>query len=283
MAALIIHGGAGGIRPRAERDQVAESLLAIARDTWARLEAGASATDAAVHATVQLEDDPLFNAGRGSKLQQDGAARLSAALMDGYAERFSGVVNVEGVVNPILLAASLQHERDRVLSGAGARERAIELGLDMGDVRTERSVQRWRERVEGSTGTVGAVVVDLEHRVAAATSTGGRGFERVGRVSDSATVAGNFASPMAGVSCTGIGEDIIDGALAARLVARVEAGCSLAEAGAEIVHRMQQHQWSAGLIALDRNGEWIAPTTTDIMYWVAMDDSGEHRFADPGD
>lgn len=283
MASLIIHGGAGGIRPRAERDHIATNLLAIARDAWSRIEAGASAMDAAVHATVMLEDDPLFNAGRGSKLQQDGAARLSAALMDGTAERFSGVVNVEGVVNPILLAAHLQRDRDRVLSGAGARDRALELGLAMGDVRTDRAIQTWRERVEGSTGTVGAVVVDLDHRIAAATSTGGRGFERVGRVSDSATVAGNFASPEAGVSCTGIGEDIIDGALATRLVARVEAGLPLSEAGAEIMHRMHKHKWSAGLIALDRKGQWIARTTTDIMYWVAIDGAGEHRFSDPDD
>jgi len=283
MATLIIHGGAGGVRPRAERDRIAQNLLTIARNTWQRIHAGTSALDAAIYATVQLEDDPLFNAGLGSKLQCDGNARLSAALMDGAMERFSGVINVEGVVNPILLAAQLQGERDRVLAGTGARDRAIELGLAMGDVRTERSIRAWRERRDGSTGTVGAVVCDHEQRIAAATSTGGRGFERVGRVSDSATVAGNFASRNAGVSCTGIGEDIIDGALATRLVAHVESGRNLAEAADDLIRRMHQRRWSAGLIALDQDGSWIARTTTDIMYWVAIDASGEHRFADPDD
>ena len=230
---------------------------------------------------MQLEDNPLFNAGTGSKLQMDGGARLSAALMDGTSEIFSGVVNVEGLTNPIELAAHLQGDADRVLCGSGAFERAMELGLQTGDVRTREAIEAWRTGAEGFTGTVGVVALDANHRIAAATSTGGRGMERVGRVSDSATVAGNFASTAVGVSCTGIGEDIVNGALAARLVSTVEAGMPLRPATEALVNKMRLRAWSAGFIALDRNGHWVASTTTDIMYWAAIDGLGEHRFADP--
>ena len=260
---------------------MASALLSIARDAWSRLLEGDSAVDVAVAATTRLEDNPLFNAGTGSKLQIDGGARLSAALMDGSRECFSGVVNVEGLTNPIVLAAHLQEETDRVLCGSGAFERAMELGLQTGDVRTPEAIEAWRTQVHGYTGTVGVVALDADHRIAAATSTGGRGMERVGRVSDSATVAGNFASAAAGVSCTGIGEDIVNGALAARLVSTVEGGASLPHAATALMNRMRNRSWSAGLIALDRNGTWVAPTTTDIMYWAAIDGSGEHRFIDP--
>lgn len=281
MPGLILHGGAGRPRPRAERAALKSLLAQVAEDAWSQVKAGQSAVHVAVEAARALEDMPLFNAGTGSKLQSDGAARLSAALMDGHLERFSGVVNVEGILNPILLCRQLQQERDRVLSGAGALQRARELGLREGDVRTEAALQSWREAIEGETGTIGAVVCDLRGHIAAATSTGGRGMEGIGRVSDSATVAGNFASPNAGVSCTGIGEDIVDGALAARAVAAVDSGLAIEDATARVRERMVTRQWAAGLIALDRQGRWSAIHTTAVMYWTAIDDQGLHQFDFP--
>lgn len=281
MPALIIHGGAGIPRPKAQREEIAEALLRIARTIWKQINSGNSAVDCAVQATVLLENNPLFNAGLGSKLQTDGGARLSAALMDGDTERFSGVVNIEGIVNPIILAAHLQHEQDQVLAGAGAAMRAAELGLEHGDVRTEDAIDTWNKHIEGATGTVGAVILDNSGRIAAATSTGGRGMERVGRVSDSATVAGNFATPHAGMSCTGIGEDIVNGSLASRLVTTVESGIPIDTAAKKLIDRMKTMNWEAGFIALDNTGKWVAPFTTEVMYWTAIDEFGEHQFADP--
>lgn len=281
MPALIIHGGAGTPRPHDQRKEVAEALLRIARTIWKHVQKGGSAVDCAVQATVLLENNPLFNAGIGSKLQKDGGARLSAALMDGERERFSGVVNVEGIVNPIILAAHLQDEKDRVLAGGGAAIRAAELGLEHGDVRTDEAIAKWTKRIEGATGTVGAVVLDNAGRIAAATSTGGRGMERVGRVSDSATVAGNFATPHAGMSCTGIGEDIVNGSLASRLVTTVETGVPMVAAAEALIDRMKKMNWEAGFIAMDKTGKWVAPFTTEVMYWTAIDEFGEHQFADP--
>jgi L-asparaginase len=188
------------------------------------------------------------------------------------------VINVEGILNPIDLCLALQNERDRVLSGAGALKRARSLGLEEGDVRTKAAIAAWESAIDGQTGTVGAVVLDIRGQIAAATSTGGRGMEGVGRVSDSATVAGNFATHMAGVSCTGIGEDIVDGALAVRLVTAVESGVPLNAATDILRSKMRQHQWKAGLIALDKDGQWSTLHTTDVMYWHAVDHRGHHQF-----
>ena len=275
LPVLIIHGGAGP-HPSAERQALLKEHLArIAQTVHAQLTEGTPALDAVVEANRLLEDCPEFNAGTGSKLQSDGAARLSASLMDGTTERFAGVVNIEGTKNPILLTQALLSERDRTLCGEGARTRALELGLEQADVRTPASIARWKAAQEGETGTVGAVAVDLQGRIAAGTSTGGRGMERVGRVSDSCTVAGNFATAAAGVSCTGIGEDIVDGALAVRLVAGVDAGLSLEDAAAGLVARMRERGWTAGLIALDTHGLWAAIHTTDVMHWHVVEPGGE--------
>ncbi len=281
MPALIIHGGAGRARNQEGQDAIARSLAHIASVCWSKIKDGESAMKVAVEAAVMLENDPLFNAGYGSKLQRDGQARLSAALMDGKDRRFSGVVNVQGILNPILLCQHLQAERDRVLAGEGASEKAKSLGLAEGDARSPAAIQAWKDAIDGETGTIGAVVFDQQGRIAAATSTGGRGMEGPGRVSDSCTVAGNYATPHAGVSCTGIGEDIVDGAMAVRIVTAVETGKPLKEAS-QILHRqMKDHDWNAGLIALDNTGAWSAIHTTEIMYWYAIDDSGHHQFRDP--
>ncbi len=275
MPVLLIHGGAGKERSDQSRARIAAHLQDIAEKSWAALAAGAPALSVVVAATARLEADPIFNAGTGSKLQIDGKARLSASLMDGAARRFAGVVNVEHLAHPITLCRHLLDEDDRVLAGQGALARARELGLPEKDLRTPESIARWESGVAGMTGTVGAIALDVDGRLAAATSTGGRGLERVGRVSDSCTVAGNYATSTAAVSCTGVGEDIVDGALAVRLVSSIEAGLSM-EAAAKILHQqMSDQRWAAGLIALDHTGAWATPHTTDRMYWHAVTPAGQ--------
>jgi len=278
MPAVILHGGAGRARTPAGWEAIAEALSRIAADAWRLINEGVPAIDIAVEAAAQLEDDPLFNAGVGSKLQRDGGARLSAALMNGEDERFSGVVNIEGILNPIHLCAALQPARDRVLCGEGAREKARALGIQEGDPRTAEAIETWRSAAEGETGTIGAVGLDQQGHLAAATSTGGRGMEGVGRVSDSCTVAGNYATAAAGVSCTGIGEDIVDGALAVRLVTAVESGVPIRAAATQLTERMVAKSWRAGMIGMSASGEWAAVHTTEIMYWYAIDADGHHRF-----
>ena len=242
---LVLHGGAGRLASGGRTDEARAALRRILEESWPALREGCSALQAVVDAVVRLEADPLFNAGTGSKLQVDGVARLSAAVMDGARECFGGVVNLEGLAHPVRLARALLEEDSRVLAGAGALARARELGLAEKDVRTERAIAAWERGLAGRTGTVGAVALDASGRLAAATSTGGRGLERVGRVSDTPTIAANLATPLAAVSLTGVGEDIVDGALGARVVLGVEAGGSLAAVSAAVLDKMREKGWRA--------------------------------------
>jgi L-asparaginase len=265
---LLIHGGAGSLRQKGEAAlSLHRSLQRILDDAYAILAKGGSARQAAVRAAQLLEDDPRFNAGLGSKLQADGKARLSASLMDGDALRFSGVINVEGVRNPILLAKHLAHDPFRVLATEGAKKRARELRLEFRSAVTPEQRKRYRSGLKGKTGTIGAVALDKKGRLAAATSTGGRGMERPGRVSDSPTVAGNYANKKAAVSTTGVGEEIVDFALAAKLCLRVEDGMSLSSAFAKSFREARRRGLQFGAIGLAKDGSFVAETTTSFMSW----------------
>lgn len=271
---ILIHAGAGRALDPARAERVHLHLEALALRLHADLQAGAEALDTVVNAVRSMEDHPDMNAGLGSKLQIDGRARLSAALMDGVDERFAGVVNVEGLLNPILLARALLDDDSRVLAGEGALARARELGLPEGDVRTAERLAEWEAGLPGLSGTVGAVALDAEGRLAAATSTGGRGMEAVGRVSDTPTVAATYANGTAAVSLTGVGEQIVDGAIAARLVALVEAGLDLTAARDRLVAQMRRRGWMAGFIAVDRQGEAVHAFTTPAMSWWSVGPRG---------
>lgn len=249
---LIIHGGAGSsLHGKGAVETIRRSLYKVVEEVYSLLLSGASASEAVVRGCQLLEDDPRFNAGTGSVLQSDGQIRMSASLMDGTSQSFSGVINISRVKNPIDVAKFLQSSPDRVLSDYGAAELARELQIPSYNALTDLRLQEWiqerqdnfkrtmagvvaeSELVESSTarrGTIGVVALDTEGNISVGTSTGGKGFERIGRVSDSAMPAGNYATSFAGVSCTGIGEDIMDECLAPRIVVRVTDGMSLKEA-----------------------------------------------------
>ncbi|MEW6282660.1 MAG: isoaspartyl peptidase/L-asparaginase, partial [Candidatus Eremiobacterota bacterium] len=229
---------------------------------------------AVVGAVRLLEDDPLFNAGTGSKLQCDGRARMSASLMDGLARRFSGVINVERVRNPILLAARLQSGPFQVLADSGATEWARAAGFPDYDPVTPERLAAYRSATPGLTGTVGACAVH-EGRVAAATSTGGRGMETVGRVSDSATVAGNYADARAAVSCTGVGEEIVDEALAVRLVLHP---MPLDRAFEEVFAECQSRGRRFGAVGVDRDGRICLGQTPGLLFWASWQEGRVDSF-----
>jgi L-asparaginase len=266
---LLVHGGAGAKAVNEERHRAyVESLKRILEQTWPLLARGGSAVTAVVRAVELLEDDPLYNAGLGSKIQSDGKIRMSASLMDGRRLRFSGCVNVEGVKNPIRLAKLLQTRADRVLSEAGARQFAREAGLPFASPFTLRARADFNRRRQGKSGTVGAVALDRKHHLAAATSTGGRGFEYPHRVSDSPTVAANFANRVGAVSATGVGEEIVEHAVAARICAFLECGLSLKVATQRVLTQVRQNRAQFGWIALDRHGQVQAVTTTKTLIWA---------------
>jgi L-asparaginase len=278
---LIIHGGAGSsLKGKGGLIAVRQALHSILKEIYNLLSDGISATEAVIQGCQLLENDSRFNAGTGSVLQSDGQIRMSASLMDGERQRFSGAINVARIKNPIRLAQFLQQEDDRVLSDLGAAELARELQLPIYDPLTDLRLQEWMEErkdnfsrsmagvvAEDSArrGTIGVVILDSQGRIAAGTSTGGKGLERIGRVSDSAMPAGNYATAVAGVSCTGIGEDIIEECLAARIVIRATDGLSLAEAMQKSIAECRQRQRDLGAIAISSTGTIVWGKTSEIL------------------
>ncbi|MBD0269761.1 MAG: isoaspartyl peptidase/L-asparaginase [Cyanobacteria bacterium Co-bin8] len=283
---VIIHGGAGSsLHSKGGVESIRRDLRDIVEEIYGKLLAGADAKTAVIYGCHMLEDNPCFNAGKGSVLQSDGQVRMSASLMDGAAQRFSGVINVSRVQHPTDLAAFLQDCDDRVLSDYGSAELAREMCLPVFDPATELRLKEWqqeranhfqkamagvvaeKELIDTSArrGTIGVVVLDSEGRLAAGTSTGGKGLERIGRVSDSAMPAGNYANPFAGISCTGIGEDIIDECLAPRIVIRVTDGLSLGQAFARSFTEAEQNGRDFGAIGIDRTGAIAWGKTSDVL------------------
>lgn len=272
---LIIHGGAGDTPDsKGGIANARRSLYQVLEQVYPLLLAGKSAQEAVVHACALLEDDPRFNAGTGSVLQSDGQIRMSASLMNGSSQSFSGVINVSRVKNPIYLAQFLQTAIDRVLSDYGAVELARELQVPVYNPLTDERLQEWVEerhsnftkKMAGVLGTIGAVALDRDGNLCAGTSTGGRGFEKIGRVSDSATPAGNYATSIAAVSCTGVGEHILDEGLAVRIVVRVTDGMDLPSAIAKTFAEAQARQRDFGAIAIARDGAIGWGKTSSVLF-----------------
>ena len=270
---VIIHGGFFSESDQSHEVKVAKqnSLKEIAKKTHDFL-LNHSAEEAVVFGVSLLEDDPLYNAGIGSQIQSDGKIRMSASLMNGETQKFSGVINIQNVKNPIEVAKVLMKEDDRVLGDEGAKDYASSHGFE--DFSTEIPQRRneYEEKLKnGGKGTVGCVAIDKDGKLAAATSTGGKGFEIVGRISDSATVAGNFANQFCAVSCTGVGEDIVSNATAAKIVTRVSDGMSLEKAFDKTFAELKEIDGFAGAIAIDSKGNMFHRDSYPKMVFASYD------------
>ena len=278
---IIIHGGMGAREgEHAAFNEYAKHLDEIIIESYEILKAG-TAINAVRFALRKLEDDPLFNAGTGSRLQSDGVARMSAAIMNTANNIFSGVINIERVKNPIEVAWLLAGEQHTVLSGIQATQFAREKGFEEYDPITVHRLREFKRREKGRSGTVGAVALDVHSVICAGTSTGGMGFEIPGRVSDSATVAGTYARNNMGISCTGIGEDIINHAAAARIAVRVADGRTLQQAAENTFAEAERDGFEYGCIALNGNGDWVVQQTRDVttLYAVASGDKQQNFLA----
>lgn len=290
MACLVIHGGAGTI-PRAsftpEGYQAARDGLRDAlRAGWAVLGQGGLALDAVQAAVVALENHPSFNAAHGAVLNAAGEHELDAAIMDGRDRRAGAVASARHIRNPVLVARRVMEASDCVLlSATGADQFAREQGLEMVDqsyFTTALRQQHWqraheekagllkRERTEAEKhGTVGAVALDDFGNLAAATSTGGYTYKRVGRVGDAPVIgAGTYAANGAvAVSCTGLGEYFIRRGTAQDIAARIRyRGDDLAGAAAAAIADLTADGAGAGLIAVDAGGAMAMPHNTEGMY-----------------
>ncbi|WP_316842950.1 isoaspartyl peptidase/L-asparaginase [Pedobacter gandavensis] len=273
---IIIHGGFFSESGTNQETKLAkqEALSIIVSEAYAYLSTH-TALETVVYAVSLLEDNPLFNAGLGSQIQSDGQLRLSASLMDGKSQKFSGVINVQNIKNPIQVSKKLLAYEDRVLSGEGALNFAREQGFDFFDPIIPQRQQEYEQKLLQSSrlGTVGCVALDSDGNLAAATSTGGKGFEIPCRVSDSATVAGNFANASAGISCTGVGEDIVSAALAAKIVIRVTDGFTLKNACDKSFDELKTFDGFAGVVGISASGEIYHTDSHPYMVWASFDGS----------
>lgn len=270
---LLIHGGFFSEFSQSTEIKAAKqnAMERIAKASFDYLKTH-SAVETVVFAVEQLENDPLFNAGTGSQIQNDGVIRMSASLMDGSSKKFSGVINIREVKNPIRVAEKLITVDDRVLGGEGANSFAKSVGVETFSTEIQERKAEYEAKLAASRfGTVGCVALDIEGKLAAATSTGGKGFELPGRISDSATVAGNFANDDCAVSCTGVGEDIVSAAVASSIVTRVTDGFTIDKAFDKTFSELAKFDGFAGAIGLDKYGNMFWQESHPKIVFAAYD------------
>ena len=280
MSKIIIHGGFFSESSTSSATKIAkqQALLRIVKDSYAYLQ-NHSALETVVYAVSQLEDDELFNAGIGSQIQSDGKIRMSASLMDGESQKMSGVINIEEVKNPILVAQVLMQVDDRILGGSGAINFARKHGFEPFSTEIPQRRAEYEAKFASlGTGTVGCVALDKNGKIAVATSTGGKGFEIPGRISDSATVAGNYANEFCGVSLTGVGEDIVSNATAAKIVTRVTDGFSIEKAFEKTFAELKPYDGFAGAIGIDKQGNIFHQDSHPSMVFASFDGENEEVF-----
>ena len=294
---LVIHGGAGVIKRdmNPAREKAVRAALAQAlQNGYAQLKAGKAAMDAVAAAITVLENDPNFNAGKGAVFTHDGKNELDAAIMDGYTLKAGAIAGVHRVKNPILLARAVMEKSPHVmLVGDGAEAFAKEAGVELVDPSYFRTEERWQqlqkalkedaehrahEDVETAKhfGTVGAVALDAQGRLAAGTSTGGMTNKRWGRVGDSPLIgAGTYANNGCAVSGTGWGEFYIRTVAAHEICMRVtQMRVPLKRAAAEVINQeIPSMGGNGGAIALDTDGNVAMPFNTDGMFrgWIGAD------------
>jgi L-asparaginase len=277
---VIIHGGFFSESSTNHETKIAkqQALLRIVKDAYHYLQSH-SALETVVYAVSLLEDDQLFNAGIGSQIQSDGKIRMSASLMDGSTLKMSGVINIEEVKNPVQVAHALLNYDDKILGGSGATNFARQHGFEKFSTEIPQRRTEYEVKLASTgTGTVGCVALDSKGKIAVATSTGGKGFEIPGRISDSATVAGNYANEFCGVSLTGVGEDIVSGAVAAKIVTRVTDGFALEQAFEKTFAELKPFDGFAGAIAIDKNGNMYHQDSHPSMVFASFDGKNEEVF-----
>ena len=288
MIALAIHGGAGTLARRKMTSALAaryEKGLARALDAGFAVLRSGSSLDAVCAAVVELENDALFNAGRGACYNTDEKHELDAAVMDGATRRAGAVAAVNRVRNPVLAArAVMEQSRHVLLAGAGAERFARAHGVRMAPAAyfaTPSRLAALRRHAVGHHGTVGAVARDVDGRLAAATSTGGYTGKLPGRIGDSPLIgAGTYADELCAVSCTGLGEAFIRAVAAHDVSARMRYRREkLSSASAAALAQIATLGGDGGLIAVDRRGNIVMPFNSEGMYRGAIDARGRRTIA----
>ena len=290
---LAIHGGAGTILKAAMSAAQEEAYVKALSDALQRgeeiLARGGSALDAVEAAVVEMEDCDLFNAGKGAVFTNEGVHELDASIMCGKTKDAGAVAMVKGIKNPIRLASMVMKNSPFVfIGGTGAEEFAMKHNIERAPDTYFYSPLRYHQLQEAKAkqkiqldhsdkfGTVGAVALDMDGNLAAATSTGGLTNKKYGRIGDSALIgAGTYAAnETCAVSCTGYGEQFIRGVVAYDVAAMMRyGGYQLEDAAHKTIFEHQPElDGEGGLIAVDALGNIVLPFNSEGMYrgWVRM-------------
>ena len=280
---IVVHGGAGVMSGLSEdrQQQIHKKIQETVSEAFTILEKGGSSLDAVELAVTMLEDSPLFNAGRGSVYNSDEVQEMDASIMDGKNRLTGAVASVSIVKNPIKLARKVAEETKHVLLvGEGAERFAIDSGVQTVDRNyfyNEERLKRLRNSKKkiskldqnyNKIGTVGAVALDRNGNIAAATSTGGMTNKMPGRVGDSPIIgSGTWAqNGVCGVSSTGHGEFFIKYQVAREVCVRIEyLNQALNQSAQSIINELNDLGASGGLIAIDHKGNISTPFNTKGM------------------
>jgi beta-aspartyl-peptidase (threonine type) len=299
---LAIHGGARNLAPGdytdAQRAEVRAELAAALAVGAKVLDAGGSSLDAVEATIMAMEDSPVFNAGRGAVYTHAGTHELDASIMDGASGQAGAVATLTRVKNPIQLARRVMERTPHVLlAGAGAEAFAVEQGVTLVEPEYFHTERRWnelqraleKEKAKGASrapdsyfGTVGAVALDRQGRLAAATSTGGMTNKRAGRVGDTPIIgAGTFADQSCAVSSTGHGEYFIRFSVAHDICARTRDGrAAVGVAARTVIHEvLKAAGGEGGVITMDARGVAALEFNTNAMLRGALAAGGTPQVA----
>jgi len=279
VKAIIVHGGAGDLKKESEIEERVPFMKEVAFRGYKLLKDGVDGARVAVEVVKMLEDHPLFDAGRGSYLNEEGFVEMDAAIMDGKTLSIGAVASVRKVKNPIELAYKvMEKSKANVLVGEGAEKFAREQNIEFAPLYyfyTERSIKVF----EGTYGdTVGAVVLDGD-RIISAVSTGGTPNKPVGRVGDSPLVgSGFYANDLYGAVSTGIGEEIMKLVLSYRVSFYLK-DFPIDEAVKLTIDDLTKIGGHAGIIALDKFGNFGYAFNTKGMFYSFMKDGQDEVIA----
>jgi len=285
---IVVHGGAGWSHGTSDEKQHAiKSGLKKALDTgFSILQSGGSSLDAVEAAIVILEDNPVFNAGRGSVYTAEEKQEMDASIMSGHDQDAGAVASVSRVKNPIKLARYImEHTEHVMMAGSGAEKVAEQGGLELVDPSyfySEDRLKSVKKQKAKKNSTVGALAMDKLGNIAAGTSTGGRSNKLPGRIGDSPIIgAGTWAqNNVCGVSGTGHGEYFIRYNVAREICARMEyLNLSVGEASAQVIGQLTAIGIEGGVIVLDKNGNISMEFNTDGMARAFRNSKGDEMIA----
>ena len=283
--AIVIHGGAGWSRNQTEEKlkSIEDGLKRALDEGFAILESGGTSLDAVEAAVVILEDDVTFNAGKGSVYTAEEKQEMDASIMTGELQNAGAVASVSTIKNPIKLARYVMEKTEHVLIvGQGAEKVAIKGGIEVVDPSYFYSKEKLdrvrRQKTKDELSTVGAVAIDKDGNISAATSTGGRSNKLPGRVGDSPIIgAGTWAqNNLCGVSGTGHGEYFMRFNVAREICARIDyLGLTADQASNQVINELSEMGIEGGVIVMDKEGSASMIFNTDGMARAYKNSNGD--------